>query len=261
MSTISLLARKLLSADMFKLARSLNGRINGLLNRGNTVKCPVCEGTFRRFLAAGDLGQERDQARCPRCGSVERHRLLWLFLNKETEFLGRAVKVLHFAPERCFEERFRSMKNIEYVTADLDPSLVMRQVDITDIPFDDDSFDMVICSHVLEHVADDLSAMKELKRITRPSGITIVMVPTLGSTTQDGSLSQSPAIRRARYGQADHLRLYGSDIADRLAAAGFKVDARQYANEIPNGDSERYRIVMDESRFDRIETIFLCKPE
>jgi SAM-dependent methyltransferase len=235
--------------------------MNGYLNRGDAFQCPVCGGVFRYFLAAGDPGQERTLARCPQCDSLERHRLLWLFLNKETDILRKPVKVLHFAPERCFEDRFQNMKNIEYVTADLDPKLVMKMVDITNIPFADSSFDMVICSHVLEHVPDDLTAMKELKRITRPSGAVIIMVPTAGNKTLDGSFSESPEVRRERYGQPDHVRLYGSDIADRLVAAGFKVDARQYAGELTNSDVERYRLVMKESRFDRLETIFLCKPD
>lgn len=255
-----MMARRALPAKFFKQARSIKGRINGYLNQGNTFQCPICGGQFIRFLEAGDRGQKRAQARCPSCDSLERHRLLWLFLNNESDIICNPLKLLHFAPERCLEERFQNMKNVEYVTADLDPRIVMEQVDITNIPFKSESFDMVICSYVLEHVDDDLTAMKELRRITRPSGTVIVMVPTAGKITLDGCFSESREIRRERYGQPDHVRLYGANIVDRLVAAGFKVHARRYAEELPYSDVERYRLVMDESRFDRHETIFVCKP-
>lgn len=261
MSRFSNMARYVLPAKMFKLARSIRGRITGYLNRGDTFHCPVCGGAFRYFLAAGDPGHQRSSARCPQCDSLERHRLLWLFLSMETAIFHKPIKVLHFAPERCFEDRFERMKNIEYVTADLNPKLVMKKVDIMNIPFADSSFDMVICSHVLEHVPDDLTAMKELRRVIRPSGAVIVMVPTAGQKTLDGCSSEPPEVRRQRYGQPDHVRLYGSDIADRLVDAGFKVNARQYAKELSNSDVESYQLVMEESRFDRLETIYFCKPD
>lgn len=136
----------------------------------------------------------------------------------------------------------------------------MQKVDITSIPFTDSSFDLVICLHVLEHVPGDLTAMKELNRITRPSGAVIVMVPMSGKTTLEGTTSESLDVRRERYGQSDHVRLYGSDISDRLSAAGFNVDTRHYAEELTTLEVERYRLVMEHSRFDRIETILFCQP-
>ena len=139
--------------------------MRSLFYLGNNFVCPVCNGHFRKFLPYGL--NPRPNAQCPRCGSLERHRLIWLYLQEKTNFFTAKLKVLHFAPERCFKNKFKSMPNLDYITADLDSPFADRKIDITDIPFEDETFDCVLCSHVLEHVLDDKKAIQEIYRILR----------------------------------------------------------------------------------------------
>lgn len=257
MSRVSSLARKVLPGGLFKQARTLKGRFLALRYAGARLYCPICDSSFDKFLPAGDPGRERDNARCPRCDSLERHRLLWLFLQREINFFGGPRRILHFAPERCFEERISRLENIHYVTADLDPSLVMMGIDITAIPFPDSSFDLILCSHVLEHVPDDFLAMRELHRVITRDGMAIIMVPTVGDITVEGSPGDTAAYRRQHFGQTDHVRLYGSDIRRRLEESGFEVDVVNYADHLEADLVRRARLVMEHSWYDTREPIFV----
>ena len=188
-------------------------RVRALALRGDAVECPCCGGRFRRFVPA-PWGTDR---LCPRCGSRDRHRALWLYLRDRMRIAaGPRLRLLHFAPENALERRIRPLT--DYVTADLEPGAAMHEADITRLPFEDDSFDAVLCIHVLEHVDDDRAAVAELRRVLRPGGWAIVMVPVdLGraATHEDPSITD-PAARRREFWQEDHVRLYGRDLADRL---------------------------------------------
>jgi SAM-dependent methyltransferase len=204
--------------------------------RGDRVQCPLCEGTFRNFMAKfSAAGPSRAGARCPRCGSLERHRLLWLFLRDEAMLLGRErQRVLHFAPEPGFEWRLRAAPQVEYLSADLDAPPAMVCYDVTAIPEPDGRFDVVLCNHVLEHVPDDRRAMREIHRVLAEGGWAVLSVPydsSRATTLEDPDIT-APEDRERAYGQWDHVRLYGTDYFDRLAKAGFVVDRRRYAEKL-----------------------------
>jgi SAM-dependent methyltransferase len=191
-------------------------------HRGDAVLCPICDLGFDRFRDDWD----RARALCWRCGSHERHRAQWLLFQARPELLGHAQALLHFAPEWTLRRRLSELGHLRYVTADLDQPGIDLQLDLTALDLPDSSFDAVICSHVLEHIPDDVVAMRELRRVTAPGGWCLVMTPldlTRSQTYEDSSIT-APADRHQAYWRSDHVRLYAPDIADRLAAAGFVVE-------------------------------------
>jgi SAM-dependent methyltransferase len=190
-------------------------KIQSIGYRGNKFFCPVCEVKLRKFK----------KKCCPKCGSSVRHRALWLFLSKRTNFFKRKMDVLHFAPEHCFYDRFKKLKNLSYLSADLGSPRAMAKVDMTNIQFNNETFDVVLSSHVLEHIDDDLKAMKELCRVQKKDGWSVHLVPIDSSrktTYQDPALT-SPQERLEVYGHHDHKRIYGRDYKNRLEESGFNV--------------------------------------
>jgi SAM-dependent methyltransferase len=197
--------------------------------------CPVCCRSSRRFLTYGLV--PREDAECPQCGALERHRFVWIYFSRRTDlFDGRAKRVLHVAPERCFEDRLRRRLGSGYVTADLLDPHAMEQMDITDIHHPDESFDVIYCSHVLEHVPDDRRAMSELHRVLKPEGWAVLLVPvTVDKTVEDPTITD-PAERERLFGQHDHVRRYGPDYVDRLREAGFEVKVTDVGDLVPRED-------------------------
>ena len=198
--------------------------------REGLLSCPICGTRASRFLPFGLAG--RRNAVCPTCGSLERHRFLWLYLSRRTPFLSRRQKVLHTAPERCLEPRLRALPNWRYTSIDRYDPLADIQADLTDIPLPDASIDGVISSHVLEHIPDDERAMAELARVVRPGGWAIVLVPydPKRPRTEEGRSVTDPAERMRRFGHPYHYRIPGADYPARLEAAGFStetVDSRR----------------------------------
>jgi SAM-dependent methyltransferase len=221
-------------------ARELQGRLRAPFYRGDRVECPCCGGRFRGFLASGPGG--RPGVRCPRCGSLERHRLLWLYLERCTDLFSRSQRILHVAPEPRLCERLATTPGLDYVSADLDSPLAEEQLDIQDIPYPDASFDAILCCHVLEHVPDDRRAMRELHRILAPGGWAVLQTPVrskLTRTDEDPSVTD-PAERIRRFGQADHVRVYGADFEDRLRDAGFAVRRDPWARDLEPEVAERF---------------------
>jgi len=186
--------------------------------------CPVC-GKKSYF---GEFGEPaRKKALCVFCGSLERHRLLWVFLKKRTALFDKTdKKVLHVAPETCFEGRFKKALGENYLTADLNGPSVMVKMDITDIRYPDESFDVIICNHVLEHVVEDVKAMREFYRVLKKGGWAVLLVPVadMDKTYEDFSITTGQGREKA-FGQWDHVRRYGRDYVDRLKSAGFDVTA------------------------------------
>ena len=183
--------------------------------------CPVCE-RFSLFFSPFGCDQ-REDARCIFCGALERHRFLWTFLKLTDLFDGKEKKVLHVAPEFCFERRFKKQLGKNYLTADLCDPRVMIQMDITNIRYPSETFDVILCSHVLEHVENDKQAMREIARVLDRNGWAILLVPiTVEKTFEDFSIT-TPEERTRVFGQHDHVRRYGKDYIDRLREAGFKV--------------------------------------
>jgi SAM-dependent methyltransferase len=205
------------------------------------VLCPCCGWSGERFEAFGRPA--RANARCPQCRSLERHRAVLLYLRSRTRiFAGGEVRLLHFAPERALANEFRAHPSINYVTTGLAMPHVCVRMDITDILFRDDTFDFVICSHVLEHVPDDRAAIRELHRVLKPGGVAIVLVPMfpdLVQTVEDPSVT-TPAERARVFGQHDHVRRPGRDYPDRLREAGFVVQVIDLAAELGDEQSTRF---------------------
>lgn len=227
-----------------KIIRSSLGRVNRMVRsipyRGTGRDCPLCGKTSSRFAPHGT--SMRDEARCVHCGSLERHRLIWLYFEQRTDlFDGRDKSMLHVAPEPIFDALLSKRLGKSHVTADLFNPNAMVKMDITDIQYPDDAFDVIYCSHVLEHVPDDMRAMREFHRVLKPSGWAILLVPIqAGAVTEEDLSITDPQERARRYGQADHVRQYGEDYVDRLRAAGFTVEVT--APEDLYSHAERVRL-------------------
>lgn len=215
-------------------AQALRDRVGALRSR---YQCPICKSridSYRPFRG-------RKTARCPECRSLERHRHLWLFLERKTDFFDRPRRLLHVAPEKALEPRLRAHPRIDYVAGDLNPSRPGHvRLDLTELALPDDSFDSVLCYHVLEHVPEDRLAMSELLRVLRPGGWGIVQVPIEGETTDEDPSVTDPEERLRRFHQRNHVRLYGRDFYDRLSDAGFDVDVVHYHDQIPARSRKRY---------------------
>jgi SAM-dependent methyltransferase len=201
---------------------ALMPKLKRLLPFGHKLRCPICESYHRRFRPFGLV--PRPNAQCPGCGSLERHRLVWEFFRRETDlFDGRRKHMLHVAPEECLSARLRTLPDLDYLTADLINPAAMVAMDVTDIQFADHTFDVIYCSHVLEHVPEDRKAMREFFRVLKPDGWVVLMVPIEADATFEDPTVTDPKERERVFGQADHVRLYGPDFADRLREAGFAV--------------------------------------
>lgn len=219
-------------------------RVRGLANSrrfaGRGRVCPCCEGEFRDFMPRANR-PESGGVVCPRCRSLERDRLVALYL-RSSNLMTEALDVLHVAPENCLRKMLEKQTRLRYTTADLDRGDVDRNFDVMDIPSPDASFDVVIMNHVLEHVPDDSQAMREVRRILRPTGWAVLLVPIewdRPQTFEDASIVD-PKEREEAYGQYDHVRLYGADYIDRLRAAGFDVRWFSPAEREPDHSLERY---------------------
>jgi SAM-dependent methyltransferase len=163
---------------------------------------------------------------CPHCGAYARHRELWLFLLRRTNVPRGRMSLLHFAPEPVLQGHLAAFDNLEYTSADLHSDLAEHRVDIQELPFAGDRFDLIVCSHVLEHVEDDRRAMSELLRVLKPGGAALVMAPTdpeLPETYEDPTIT-APKDRERAFRQTDHFRLYGADLPARLEGEGFRVE-------------------------------------
>jgi len=211
--------------------------------RGNNFEDPIDGKSYRSFLPYGYENQ-RENVLAPGTLSLERHRLLWLYLKNETSFFTENLKVLHFAPEQAFYKRFRNLKNLDYTTTDLNSPLADVKADICNLPFEDNSFDFILCNHVLEHIPNDTQAIHELYRILKPGGAGIFQIPqdlSRETTFEDNSITD-PKQRAKIFGQYDHVRIYGRDYFDKLKKVGFKVEEIDYTKSLSHREIERYRL-------------------
>jgi len=221
-----------------------------LLHRGEIVSCPCCGSAFDVFAPLH--GENR---LCWRCGSLERDRLLWLFLDSRPQLLADRPRLLHVAPERSLRERLRTSAS-QYLGGDLDAAFADRRIDVTALEFGDDAFDAVVCNHVLEHVPDDRRAMRELRRVLRPGGWAVLLVPDVdrSETLEDPSVTDR-AERERLFGQVDHVRRYGWDYLDRLLEAGLQPEVVDMEAELGPGAIERHRL----RKLGATEPIFVCR--
>ncbi len=209
---------------------------------GNNYECPVCGYHFRKMLPGGfDLpvlkekqivgGGYRENDICPYCLSTDRDRLIYLYLKLKSDFFTSQKTVLHIAPEPALFRIFKKSDNLHYFPATkyaegLYYGNNIETADLLDLQFENDTFDWVICNHVLEHIPNDQLAMQEIFRVLKPRGQAILQVPyspVLKKTFEDPNIT-SKADREKYFGQFDHVRIYGTDYISRLESAGFHVN-------------------------------------
>lgn len=244
------------------------------LNLEKKHECPVCGERILEFAPFGGLLYEKEQ--CPSCGSVSRHRSLYLLMKKELKILEQKnISILHFAPEPALYQLFHKKEGVNYITADLDKShyrkelmffcagktleyfyhpenFIQKEINVEEIPYVDNSFDYVIINHVLEHVEKDKKAMSELYRVLKPNGTALITVPVKGEITNEDESINTSELRLKFYNDPTHLREYGKDIVQRLESFGFKV--RAYENKDYFSQEERFLYGIHES-----EITYLCK--
>lgn len=185
--------------------------------------CPICETNHEKFNPFGY--NPREDALCPTCGSLERHRLSWLVIKDKIQNLDLSNKtMLHIAPEKVFMTKFTQIFKENYLTADLNDKNAKLKMDITYIEYPDESFDFMYCSHVLEHIEDDRKAMKELHRVLKTDGWAILLVPIMAKEkTEENFPKNSSEERMKYYGHPEHVRNYGSDYKERLEECEWNV--------------------------------------
>lgn len=250
-SMLRFVKKRLFPAAFKRKLRGLVRKAKGSIPYYRRLQCPIC-GTWDRQFGSFGL-YPRPNAQCPECHSLERHRLVWLFFQRHTDlFAGGRQKMLHFAPEVNLSFRFSELPGLDYVSADLHDPAAMVKADITDLQFPDETFDVIYCSHVLEHIPDDRKAMRECRRVLKQSGYAVILVPiTAASTTEDPSVTD-PKERERLYGQWDHVRQYGPDFAGRLQEAGFDVSIHTPA-EVAGAAVNRFAIPPGEG------PVYLCR--
>ena len=215
-----------------------------LAYKGQNVYCPVCDRHFKKFLSYGSNTAHRENVLCPYDLTLERHRLMWLYLQKSSFFSPDNIKLLHIAPEQCFYPLFKKQTNLDYTTADLESTIADLHFDLHEIPLEDNSFDVIFCNHVLEHVEDDHKCMTELYRVMKKDGWGIFQVPidTNNPNTEEDPNVSDPKERERLYWQDDHVRLFGLDYGKRLEKAGFKVTESDFINELDPKLIQRYAL-------------------
>lgn len=217
---------------------------------GNRFTCPCCGWHLRMFVGGVTSFKRRPNGYCPRCNSKARHRRDWLFLQDNTNLFHDRLRLLHVSPKYALSRRLTKMRNVEFVGVDL----VLRPnvneiVDITDIPYGNDTFDCIICIHVLEHVEDDRRAIGELYRVLKPGGWALISVPVrLDQGTVEDPTVVSPAERKRLFGEKRHVRFYGRDLVDRLQASGFSVRLDR-AESLEPDRVDKYGLLQDENVF------------
>lgn len=223
-------------------------KVVGLFYSGSDVTCPVCSKSFRKFLPYGRINP-RENALCPNCLSLERHRLIWLYLKERTNFFKDKQRVLHIAPEACFIPRLEKLLKDDYITADIESPLAKVKMDIHQIPFEQNVFDVVLCNHVLEHVTDDIRAINEIHRVLKPGGFAILQVPFFSPVPDVTHEDPSVVDKREReklFGQDDHVRKYGKDYPSRIRRGGLNPFEEMFASELPPTLQKKYGLVKEE---------------
>ena len=215
--------------------------------KGTRFTDPIDGSSYRKFLPYG-YQKIRENALCPGTLSLERHRLLWLYLERETNFIDNAIKVLHVAPEQVFYQKFRTFSHWEYTTTDLHSPLAEIKADLCELPFQDNYYDLILCNHVLEHIPEDQKAMQEMYRVLKPGGTLIAQVPLEENRTQtfeDNSITDK-ATRTEIFGQYDHVRIYGTDYYTRLESVGFDSHAIDFLKKLTSQEKQKFALPYSE---------------
>lgn len=241
MSLVKKFYKKILSEKARIQIKIFIRKTRSIILKGNNVTCNCCNKSFKHFLPYGDSKIKRVNACCPWCSSLERTRMLWDYLEK-ANLLKNNIKVLHFAPETTIEKKLIKNNNINYLSGDINPLLAMEIVDITKIKFSDNSFDLIMCSHVISVVKDDIKALSELYRVLKKGGLLILMEHIyngIETTIEDKSIKTDEG-RIKLYGQAYLERLYGNDFPKRIIDVGFQVEKYNHAANLPSSEITKY---------------------
>lgn len=249
MKSIISLVLRYIPRPYLQLVGHWAARLLSIFYIGSKVECPVCNSKYRKFLPYGRNTSSRENALCPSCLSLERHRLMALYMKRKTNFYTANLKVLHVAPEYCFIDRFEQMKNLDYITADIESPLAKVKMDIHQIPFEANTFDVAICNHVMEHVDDYILAMSELHRVLKPGGWALIQSPQdmkYEVTYEDPTITD-PKEREIHFLQNDHLRLFGRNYGRELEKGGFKVTEDRFVmDELTKAEVQRYSLPGEE---------------
>jgi SAM-dependent methyltransferase len=236
---------------LYKFERFLR-TVFALFYKGNKVYCPICDKTFKKFIPLNPY-QEKTNFLCPKCGSAQRQRLLWLYLTAKCLILTERLTLIHFSPRPCLLNKLRSIARLTYITSDPVASHMDRNHDLTHIDENDASYDLAVCYHILEHIHQDRKAMQEVYRILKSAGIALFQVPYWQKETFEDADIDSPNLRRKTFGQQDHVRIYGyHDFIDRLQQTGFQVTPVSYAQQLGAQICNKYGLNQD-------EVIFVCQ--
>lgn len=233
-----------------KFLFSLPQRTRKFLFHGEQFFCPMCGSHLRKFIPL-----YRPYHRwCPVCQSLARHRFVWHYFQQGLlPQRGTNLRVLHVAPEKAIQNLFQSLPGIQYLSGDLFNKSAMVKMDICDIHYPDDSFDIIFCSHVLEHVSDDRQALSEFKRVLSSQGQLMLMVPIIGDKTIEDPSIIDPVDRERVFGQLDHVRAYGSDFPEIVRSQGFEVQTYQPKDFLNSDETKKQAI-------DPTDRLFICSP-
>lgn len=215
---------------------------------GNKVECSVCKKHYRKFLPYGYV-HSRENALCPNCLALERHRLLWLYLKERTDIFKKDISFLHIAPELCFIESFRKQKNIKYTTADLESPWADIHLNVEDMPLEDESYDFVMANHILEHVDNLDKALSEIYRVLKKGGFAILLSPInpKRETTYEDKTITDPLEREKHFGQKDHVREFGMDYALVLKKEGVEIVEDRFIETLDRKKVIRYALANPDS--------------
>ncbi|GAB4114374.1 MAG: hypothetical protein Kow00103_08010 [Candidatus Caldatribacteriota bacterium] len=265
MKKIKLIIKKIIPRKYHNKISSLYNYLRSLFLFGFKYKCIFCKGHFRKLLPIGLrnnvaqslIGGGYRYSLCPRCHSTDRERLIYWYIINKTKILNSSknIRLLHVAPEKNLQKILKNFSHIKYISGDLSPLMNCDIIlDITDINFEDNYFDFIICIHVLEHIHDDRKAMSELFRVLQPGGEAILQVPISKNnkeTFEDFSIT-TPEGREKYFGQKDHVRIYGNqDYKNRLESVGFKVDLYDIKKDLSSEDIEK-------CGFNNEELLYIC---
>lgn len=214
---------------------------------GSKFTDPINGKNYSRFLSYG-YNILRPNALCPGTFSLERHRLLWLYLNSKTNIENQFLNVLHVAPEQVFFKKFKKFKNWTYTTTDLNSPLADIKADLCNLPFKNNTYDLILCNHVLEHIIDDIKALKEIYRVLKPGGKAILQVPIdieKEKSYEDNKII-NPEDRNKHFGQYDHVRIYGMDFFQKLSKVGFRFEKIDLTSKLSEVDIKKYGLIKGE---------------
>ena len=236
---------------LFKLEKNLR-RLFALFYKGDGVYCPICAMDFKKFIPLNP-NKIKTNYLCPRCGSAQRHRLLYLYLSAKCLILTEPINLLHFSPRPCLVNKLKQIPGLTYITSDPTAANMDRNYDITHIDERDKSYDLIVCYHILEHIIEDHKAMRGIYRILKPSGMALFQVPFWDKETYEDAALKKPEQRLKAFRQNDHVRIYGyQDFINRLSNAGFQVTPVTYAKQLGSQICSKYGL-------DEEEVIFVCR--